>query len=180
MLPGDWSLIASVVSILLAVIAIGLSVWFFIEANKASKAASVTLGKVETLVATIQQHAFSMLELTLGKIFPRQDESSLIQPAISPPAPGHVDSGGKSLEIPEKPTSPLDEEIANLNKLYAALMQLGNPFVRMLGNITGQDFVHVEQARLRDLIALQRAKLAREYGVKFDDNAPERAKVTGT
>lgn len=157
-----WSVVASVVSVVLGLIAIGLSLTFYILANRSATAASQTLTKVETLVSTIQQHAFGMLEQTIARI--SSTASPITQetvPTDSAKASGHEDDG--------KQKSALNAEADALSKLYAADMQLSNPmYGALFGLIGGAPMVESERQRVRDLIAIKRAQLEKEYGVKFD------------
>lgn len=160
-----WSLVASVVSVVLGVIAIGLSLTFYIQANRSNTVASQTLAKVETLVSTIQQHAFAMLEQTIARI----------SSTASPASPGLLDTvpQAPSDEGDDKQNSALNAEADALSKLYAAEMQLNNPmYGAVLGMIGGAPMVESERQRIRALIAIKKAQLEKQYGVKFD-NQPQ-------
>jgi hypothetical protein len=160
-----WSLAASVVSVVLGLIAIGLSLTFYVLGNRANTAASKTLAKVETLVGTIQQHAFGMLEQTITRITatapPVTHETVLLDTAQQPRCDGGDD----------KRNSALNAEADTLSKLYAADMQLSNPmYSAVFGLIGGAPMVESERQRVRALIAIKRAQLEKEYGVKFDSH----------
>jgi hypothetical protein len=155
------SLVASVVSFILGLIAIGLSLTFYIQANRSNTAASQTLARVETLVSTIQQHAFGMLQETIERI----------SSTASPPNPGLLDTvpQARSDEGDDKQNSALNAEADALSKLYAAEMQLNNPmYGAVFGMIGGAPMVETERQRIRALIAIKRAQLEKQYGVKFD------------
>jgi hypothetical protein len=156
---GVWSLVASVVSVVLGLIAIGLALTFYIQANRFNTAASQTLTKVETLVSTIQQHAFGMLEQTIERI----------SSTASPTNPPLLDTIPQVHEGEDKQSSALNAEADALSKLYAAEMQLNNPmYSAVFGLIGGAPMIESERQRIRALIAIKRAQLEKQYGVKFD------------
>jgi hypothetical protein len=156
-----WSLVASVVSVLLAVIAIALSLAFYIQANRSNTAASQALARVETLVSTILQHAFGMIEHTLERVTSTASSANSVPPDSVPQT--HSEEGD------DKQNSAMNAEADALNKLYAAEMQLNNPMYTVLfGMIGGAPMVENERRRIRDLIAIKRAQLEKQHGVKFD------------
>jgi hypothetical protein len=167
-----WSLGASGVSVLLGLVAIALSLVFYIQGSRTNTAASNTLAKVETLVNTIQQHAFGMLEQTILRI-PSVPPLPLAQPtAESIDNEPRSDSNSAATR-----QTALDAETKALNQLYAAEMNLNNPaYAFMLGAMGGSPLLETERERLRALIAIKRAQLEKEYGVKFDHpQAPQRS-----
>jgi hypothetical protein len=158
-----WSLVASVVSVVLGLIAIGLSLTFYMHGNRSNTAASLTLTKVETLVGTIQQHAFGMLEQTIARI--STPASPIVHETIA------LDNAAQAGldESDKKQNSALAAEAEALSRLYAAEMQLSNPmYSSVLGLMGGGAMVEAERERIRALIAIKRTQLEKEYGVKFD------------
>jgi VIT1/CCC1 family predicted Fe2+/Mn2+ transporter len=158
-----WSLVASVVSVVISLIAIGLSLTFYVHGNRANNTATQTLAKVETLVSTIQQHAFGMLEQTIARI------SSGASPVAEEIVSLDTSQQAHTEQNDDKQGSALNAEADALSRLYAAEMQLNNPmYTAVFGLIGGAPMVQSERERIRALIAIKRAQLRKGYGVSFD------------
>src|SRR6266536_4531176 len=169
------SLAASLVSVIVGLIAIWLSVRFYIQGNRSNTAASQTLAKVETLVNNIQQHAFGIVDQLITRITSAASPTTaevLLDNADKPSATKGDGGDGKQ-------KGALDAEYDALNKLYAADMQLSNPmYGALFGLMGGAPMVESERQRIRALIAIKRAKLEKEYGVKFDSQPQPQPKIS--
>ena len=153
----------------LGLVAIALSVAFYIQAAKANASASQALTKIETLAATIHQHAFAMLEQTLQRVPPPVRGETRVQ-----------ESDAEAAELPKRVLkAELDQELENFGNLYGYLrnlqQQLSAPmsFAKLIG---GEDTIRTDIQRVRDLIAVKRAQLRQVYGIDFSQENLEARK----
>jgi cytoskeletal protein RodZ len=135
------SLAASLVSVIVGLIAVWLSVMFYIQGNRSNTAASQTLAEVKTLVNNIQQHAFGIVDQLITRI------TSAASPTTAEDNPDKP-SATKGDGADGKQKSALDAEYDALNKLYAADMQLSNPmYGSLFGLMGGAPMVESERQR---------------------------------
>jgi hypothetical protein len=165
-----WSLVASIVSTLLSVIAITLSVLFFLQGNKSNLLAQSTLTEVKALVHTIHQQAFALLKEAINRISP--SAPVIPTPVTSPQPPLAID---KLPVVPEE-TDPnrvqMDVDMKALNELYSRLSNIQTQLVSPAGfvykSIGLTPLLETELRRITDLIAVKRAQIEQTYGIKLD------------
>jgi hypothetical protein len=175
MLLETISLIASILSVILGLIAIALAAYFFVQGTRANTSAIQTLAKIDTVATTIQQHAFAMLEEAFRRI-------PLAIPSISAPEKELETRQPVSEAVEtdgEKAKTDLNLELENMDRLYSYLKRLqqmsSSPISRSLFKMTGgEDAARTDIQRIRDLIAIKRAQLERIYGIDFNKGTDDR------